>query len=782
MMLSASFLLAPFAQASTLFGEVLQASDSASGNAYGFSVSISGDTAAIGAWFGAGAVYILRLDPDTGAWQETQKIETPAVAAGRGNFGFTVALEGDQLVVGAPNILLSRPGGVPGFAFIYQRNAVDGAWELVTSVEGQAVGPDDFPPQGLGRDVAVDQGLAAISRDNGETEVVRRNEVVQTYAQDSLTGVWVQTNTLSFDDADIVSTDVDALALDGNRLAVGIETEDSNGLSRFEVRLFDYNRELDSWIESDRLDESSGLPATGGFRGLAMDNNQLLVAGGAGTSPILFLYDTETAQWSPDSNFSSDVSSVSSPTGLFVDIEGSRVVLAGGSDGNSVFERNAATGRWEETLQLSTALIAEESPSITSVDLEGDSIIIGVPYIEGFTGAVVAYRLDDLDSDGIAAADDNCPADFNPTQDNFDEDLLGDVCDLDDDNDGVVDNNDGFPLDPDRVDAPVSTGFSEAPITPNPVWPFGSGIALETDYRWPALPNATYYVIEVQHNNAIRAYEPTITASTACLNNQCSYVKSDAALNGANRWRLRAGNDAGVSQWSPWVDFFVGQPAVSGGNPAVAVAFTEIPAVPELLMPLGGNSGAVADYVWSAVPGVLEYAIEVRHEGSIRAYEPSIPASEACISGQCTFTKSDAALIGTNLWRVRAINNVGSSEWSDSVSFGVSQIADDPTAPSDAFIPATPVPVSPINELGAQAADYRWGEVTGATLYAVEVQHMETIRGYTNNLSASEACSATGCIYSKPDAALQGDNRWRVRSGNSNGFSAWSEWQDFTNP
>ncbi len=74
------------------------------------------------------------------------------------------------------------------------------------------------------------------------------------------------------------------------------------------------------------------------------------------------------------------------------------------------------------------------------------------------------------------------------------------------------------------------------------------------------------------------------------------------------------------------------------------------------------------------------------------------------------------------------------------------------------------------------------GEVEGAIIYSVEVQHSGTIRGYNDSLLASEACSAGGCIYSKPDAALSGENRWRVRAGNSNGFSAWSEWQDFTNP
>lgn len=778
MLLSTSLWLAPLAQASTLFGEILRASDTSPQNAYGFSVSVSGDTAAIGAWFGDGAVYIMQLDPDTGAWRETQKIETPEIAAGKANFGFSIWLDGDQLVVGAPNILLSSPGAVAGFAFFYQRDAADGTWRLVKEIEGEAAGPGDFPPQGLGREVAVDQGLAAISRsDDG-------NEVVLTYELDPLSGAWVQNDTLAFDvqeswDIGNDSTNITAITLDNKRLAVGVKTTDSNDISKFVIQLFDYNNELGAWVESGRLDEFASLPAGDNFRGLVLDDHRLVVTGSEGEGPSLFLYDTETAQWSRDVNFSNDVNAAGLADILTFDLEGSRLVLEGESGGAIVYERNAATGRWAETLQLSTALLGTDPPTVTSVDLEGDHILVGVPYIDGFTGAVLAYRLDDLDSDGVFAADDNCPDDFNPTQDNFDSDLLGDVCDLDDDNDGVKDNNDGFPLDPDRQDTPVNTGAGEAPGAPHPVWPFGSAIALESDFRWSAVPNATYYVIEVRHNDSIRAYEPTIMASTACLASQCWYIKSDAVLNGANRWRLRAGNDAGVSEWSPWVDFFVGQP-VGGGIPFNDPAFAEIPALPDPQLPFGNSSNAVTDYVWSPVPGALQYAIEVRHEGSIRAYEPSIPAAEACLSSQCSYTKSDAALVGANRWRVRAINDIGPSEWSDWVNFGVSRVADDPSAPSGAFIPGAPAPAWPVNQTGNQLVDYRWSEVTGATMYAIEIQHMEIIRGYDDNLLAAEICTGDGCIYGKPDAARPGENRWRVRAGNSNGFSVWSEWQFFT--
>lgn len=51
----------------------------------------------------------------------------------------------------------------------------------------------------------------------------------------------------------------------------------------------------------------------------------------------------------------------------------------------------------------------------------------------------------DADVDGIADGDDNCPNVANPDQVNYDNDAQGDVCDADDDNDGVNDGSDVLP-------------------------------------------------------------------------------------------------------------------------------------------------------------------------------------------------------------------------------------------------------------------------------------------------------------------------------------------------
>jgi hypothetical protein len=48
----------------------------------------------------------------------------------------------------------------------------------------------------------------------------------------------------------------------------------------------------------------------------------------------------------------------------------------------------------------------------------------------------------DSDMDNVSDVNDNCPLDFNPLQEDFDSDLLGDACDPDMDGDGREDSND----------------------------------------------------------------------------------------------------------------------------------------------------------------------------------------------------------------------------------------------------------------------------------------------------------------------------------------------------
>ena len=76
--------------------------------------------------------------------------------------------------------------------------------------------------------------------------------------------------------------------------------------------------------------------------------------------------------------------------------------------------------------------------SFEDTGLFGNHSIVAV----GEQDAGVWHYETDLDGDGVLDGIDNCPRVSNPNQANFESDMYGDVCDDDDDNDGIADDLD----------------------------------------------------------------------------------------------------------------------------------------------------------------------------------------------------------------------------------------------------------------------------------------------------------------------------------------------------
>lgn len=79
------------------------------------------------------------------------------------------------------------------------------------------------------------------------------------------------------------------------------------------------------------------------------------------------------------------------------------------------------------------------------------------------TQTALFYPIVDADRDSVIDDEDNCVNDVNVDQIDTDHDDIGDVCDEDDDGDGVPDPSDQYPLDPSKSADPV------APIVLAPV-------------------------------------------------------------------------------------------------------------------------------------------------------------------------------------------------------------------------------------------------------------------------------------------------------------------------
>ena len=163
----------------------IQASDKASSDYFGYSVSLSGDYAIVGAYgedtggSAAGAVYIYTRNTSTGVWGDEQKIQA-SDKAGSDSFGKSVSINGDYAIVGA-----YRKDSYTGAAYIYTRNGTTWSEQQKIEASDKAVG-DEF-----GWSISINSNYAIVGarhEDAGASDT--REGAAYIYTRDAVTGVW----------------------------------------------------------------------------------------------------------------------------------------------------------------------------------------------------------------------------------------------------------------------------------------------------------------------------------------------------------------------------------------------------------------------------------------------------------------------------------------------------------------------------------------------------------------------------------------------------------------
>ena len=110
----------------------LTATDGASSDYFGRSVSVSGDYAIVGATASDGSAYIFEWDGIS--WNPQAKL-TPKYAAASDSFGHSVSIDGDVAVVGSPGD--ADAGAGTGSAYIFTRNGTTwGQQRKLTAYDG----------------------------------------------------------------------------------------------------------------------------------------------------------------------------------------------------------------------------------------------------------------------------------------------------------------------------------------------------------------------------------------------------------------------------------------------------------------------------------------------------------------------------------------------------------------------------------------------------------------------------------------------------------------------
>ena len=133
----------------------LLADDGAAGDSFGISVAVSGDTAVIGAYGDdglSGSAYVfVRAD---GTWSQQAKLTAADVAIGN-YFGYSVSVSGDTAVIGA--YADDDKGSGSGSAYVFVR-AAGGTW----SQQAKLTADDGANFDRFGGSVAVSGDMAVI--------------------------------------------------------------------------------------------------------------------------------------------------------------------------------------------------------------------------------------------------------------------------------------------------------------------------------------------------------------------------------------------------------------------------------------------------------------------------------------------------------------------------------------------------------------------------------------------------------------------------------------------
>ena len=236
----------------------LEASGGADYNLFGWSVAVDGNTAVVGAIEdereGAvtGAAYVFTRD-SSGRWSQQARLIDDDLIAGD-QFGYSVAVDGDTAVVGAGQLVNSGPGAV----YVFTRES--GTWSRTAKLSASdGANGDEF-----GLSVALDEDTVVVGAPRNDkyddNNVVELEDpgAAYVFTKDS-GGNWVQAGKLTAFDRAKADWFGQSVTLDDDTVLVGAPGDDDNGSDPGSAYLF--SRPNDGWTdltEQQKLADQDG--------------------------------------------------------------------------------------------------------------------------------------------------------------------------------------------------------------------------------------------------------------------------------------------------------------------------------------------------------------------------------------------------------------------------------------------------------------------------------------------------------------------------------------------
>lgn len=353
----------------------LVAGDGYNGEYFGFSVSISGNTAMIGSPYdgdngaNSGSVYVFVRD-GYGTWTQQAKI-LPVDGTSYDYFGHSVSISGDTAVIGA--IYDDDIGENFGSAYVFIRS--ENTWSLQTKLF-----PDDGDVESFGSPVSISGNTVVIGsrndNDKGESSgsayVFVRNE----------TGNWSQDAKLVASDGSDYDNFACSVSIFEDTIVVGAYKDDDNGYNSGSAYVF-VRSEAGSWILQTKLLADDGSSSDWFGRSVSVSANTVAIGTQISSNSAYIFTCNNDGIWTQQAKlFPTDVS-YKNGFGRSVSISDDTAIIGASDDRDIGYEAGAAylftrdtKGVWNQQRKLLANDGTDNDAFGGAVDVSGDIAIV----------------------------------------------------------------------------------------------------------------------------------------------------------------------------------------------------------------------------------------------------------------------------------------------------------------------------------------------------------------------------------------------------------------------
>lgn len=311
---------------------------------FGKSVAIEGDTIVVSApsellpgSLGRGAVYVYERQADN-TWQQVQRLEAENNTNIYRQFGYSVDLSGDFLIVSDPTY---RDYPVDGIVFVYKRQA-NGVWELVDElVSGHLDDHDYYKNNYFGASISIDGNLLAVGDPEETSTSYHHVGRVHVYKLQNNGNTWQRITSLGPPNSNINAHNDEfgySVSVSGQRIAVGKPF--GNELGDDSGAVYIYEKPDLFWQLSAQILEENGQAGNQFGRAIALEGDNLIVSAynpitgtfGVYGKVYAYQYDSSLDQWDFFREFEPSLTNLPNGESGF----GRQICL----DGNKVFVGN----------------------------------------------------------------------------------------------------------------------------------------------------------------------------------------------------------------------------------------------------------------------------------------------------------------------------------------------------------------------------------------------------------------------------------------------------------